>query len=50
VGALLSEEVRRKSSIETSTPEAMVVRGDPEKEGRNREVHPDPSQRERRVS
>lgn len=27
VSALLSEEVRRKSSIETSTLEAMVVRG-----------------------
>ena len=27
VGALLSEEVRRKSSIETSAPEAMVARG-----------------------
>jgi hypothetical protein len=27
VGALLSEEVRRKSSIETSTPKAMVARG-----------------------
>ena len=27
VGALLSEEVRRQSSIETSAPEAMVARG-----------------------
>ena len=27
VGALLSEEVRRKSSIETAAPESMVARG-----------------------
>jgi hypothetical protein len=29
VGALLSEETRKKSNLETSTSEAMVVRGRP---------------------
>ena len=33
VGALLSEEVRRKSSIETSAPEAMVARGQSKERG-----------------
>jgi hypothetical protein len=33
VGALLSEETRKKSNLETSTSEAMVVRGIPKERG-----------------
>jgi hypothetical protein len=33
VGALLSEETRKKSNLETSTSEAMVVRGRPKERG-----------------
>jgi hypothetical protein len=33
VGALLSEETRKKSNLETSTSEAMVIRGRPKKRG-----------------
>ena len=29
VGALLSEELRKKTSLETSSPKALVVRGRP---------------------
>ena len=36
VGALLSEEVRRKSSIETSAPEAMVTKGRSKEEGESK--------------
>jgi hypothetical protein len=32
VGALLAEEMRRKSSQETSTSEAMVIRGHPKEQ------------------
>jgi hypothetical protein len=35
VGALLSEEMRRRSSKETSTAEAMVVRGRSIERGKN---------------
>ena len=33
VGALLSEELRKKSSLETSSPEALVVRGRSKEKG-----------------
>ena len=35
VGALLSEELRKKSSLETSSPEALVVRGRSKEKGEN---------------
>jgi hypothetical protein len=35
VGALLAEEMRRKSSQETSTSEAMLVRGRPKEKEKN---------------
>ena len=35
VGALLSEELRKKSSIETSSPETLVVRGRSKEKGEN---------------
>ena len=35
VGALLYEELRKKSSLETSSPEALVVRGRSKEKGEN---------------
>jgi hypothetical protein len=35
VGALLSEETRKKSNLETSTSEAMVARGRSKERGKN---------------
>jgi hypothetical protein len=49
VGALLAEEMRRKSSQETSTSEAMVIRGRPKEKRRIREVLHDLSQEAERV-
>ena len=40
VGALLSEELRKKSSLETSFPEALVVRGHPKRKEKIQEVLP----------
>ena len=33
VGALLSEELRKKTNLETSSPEALVVRGQSKEKG-----------------
>jgi hypothetical protein len=50
VGALLSEEMRRKSSLETSTSEAMVTRGRSKERGEDSsEVHSGLSQKAERV-
>ena len=45
VGALLSEEVRRKSSIETFAPKSMVARGRSKERGRKQGALPDENQR-----
>jgi hypothetical protein len=38
VGALLSEETRKKSNLETSTSKAMVVRGRPKERGNDERI------------
>jgi hypothetical protein len=45
----LSKEVQRKSSIETSTPEALVARGRSTERGEIRVEHPGLSQQAERV-
>ena len=47
VGALLSEELRKKTSPETSSPEALVVRGRSKKK-KSQEVLPGLNRREKR--
>eukprot|EP00253_Pinus_taeda_P036148 PITA_36148 len=49
VGALLSEEVQRKSSIETSAPEAMIARGRSKERGEKARGIPYQNQRARIV-
>jgi hypothetical protein len=49
VGALLSKETRKKSNIETSTSEAMVIRGRPKEKGHGQRDFSHSKSKERRA-
>ena len=48
VGALLFEELRKKTSLETSSPEAWLLEVVPGRKEKSQEVPPGPNKREER--